>query len=171
MPRSYLIQCILIFLCYFFIDLGYAYPGSSNSQPSLSDEIKQSENNASQSVLNALNAHAPTDSSSQQSQTKPESSVATQSPRSNSDKAFTPLANKSSSSTPSPKKNPWLQPNPWAKQPPNIWEKNAKVNPYSNAPIPGPTPSANSIVHSPPNIFAPAQPTPNTKQTQSNANF
>ncbi len=165
MPRSYLTQCILIFLCCFSIDLAYAYPDSPISQPSLSDEIKQSENSASQSVLDALNTYTPTDSSSQQSQIKPESSVATPIPRSNSDKAFTPLDNKSASSTPSSKKNPWLQPNPWAKQPPNIWEKNAKVNPYSNAPIPGPTPSANSIVHSsPPNIFAPAQPAPNTQQ-------
>ena len=171
MPRSYLTQCILTSLCCFSIHLAYAYPHSANSPPSLSDEIKQSENSASQSVLDALSAHTPNDSSSQQRQTKPESSVATPSPRSNSDKAFTPLDNKSAISTPSSKKNPWLQPNPWAKQPPNIWEKNAKVNPYANAPIPGPTPSANSIVHSPPNIFAPARPTPNTQQTQPNANF
>lgn len=171
MPRSYIVQCILIFLCFFSIDLAYAYSDSPNNQCSLSDEIKQSENSASQSVLDALNAHTPTDSASQQSQTEPKSSAAMPSPRSNSDKAFTPLDNKSASLMPSSKKNPWLQPNPWAKQAPNIWEKNAKVNPYSNAPIPGPTPSANSIVRSPPNIFALARPAPNTQQTQPNANF
>lgn len=171
MPRCYLTQCLLIFLCCFSFDLAYAYPNSPNSPPSLKDEIKQSENKASQSVLDALNAHTPIDSASQQSQTKPESSAATPSPRSDSDKAFIPLDNKSASSTSSSKKNPWLQPNPWAKLPPNIWEKKAKVNPYANAPIPGPTPSTNPIIPSPPNIFAPPQPTPNTKQTQSNANF
>ncbi|MEN9916519.1 MAG: hypothetical protein RLY40_451 [Pseudomonadota bacterium] len=173
MPRSYLIQCILIFLCYSSIDLAYAYPDSTYSQPSLSDEIKQSETNASQAVLDVLNAHADTDNNvSQQSQAQPKSSVATPSPRSNSDKAFTPLDNKSKSSTSSSNQNPWLQPNPWAKQPPNIWEKKAKVNPYSNAPIPGPSPSTNSIVPNPPNIFAPAQPTTNAKQTpQPSDNF
>lgn len=168
MPRSYLAQCILIFCC-FSIDLAYAYSDAPNNQRSLSDEIKQSQDSASQSVLNALNAHTPTDSTSQQSQTKPKTSAATPSPRSNSDKAFAPL--QSASSTPSSEKNPWLQPNPWANPPPNIWEKNAKVNPYSNAPIPGPAPSVNSIVRSPPNIFAPARPEPNTQQTPPNANF
>lgn len=104
MPRAHLTLYLLIFVCCFSIDLAYGYPNSPNSQPSLSDEIKQSENSASQSVLDALNTHTPMDSASQQSQTKPELSVATSSPRSNSDKAFTPLDNKSASSTPSSKK-------------------------------------------------------------------
>lgn len=171
MLKSYLSPCALIFLCFAFIDLAYAYPESTNSCPSLNDEIKQSENKASQAILDALNAHTKTDNASQQSQTIPEASVTTPTPPSNTDKAFTPLDNKSARPASSSNKNPWLQPNPWAKQLPNIWEKNAKVNPYSNAPIPGPTSSTHSTVPSPPNIFAPSQPAPNPKQLRPNAHF
>lgn len=176
MLRFHLVaQCILLFLGCCSINLAYASLESTknNLLQTYRDEIKQSENNASQTVLDALNTHTDTDNSSQKNQSissKP--SVATPTPRLNTDKAFTPLDDKSAStSSKSNNKNPWLQPNPWAKQPPNIWEKNAKVNPYSNAPIPGPTSSTHSTVPTPPNIFAPRRSTLNTNQTQSNANL
>lgn len=157
----------------------YAEP-TNDSLQAYRDEIKQSETNASQAVLDALQAtNANTESSSQQNNqpasNSSSASARTPTPRSNNDKAFTPSDNKSANTSNSPNKNPWLKPNPWAKQPPNIWEKNAKVNPYSNAPIPGPTPSpsasANLAIPNPPNIFAPSQATPNTNKAQPNANF
>lgn len=173
MPKFFLSQCVLLLLCCSSWSLANAYSGSTYRHISLSDEIKQSEKNASQAVLDALSAHTDTtdtDNISQQNQTEPESSIPTPDSRSNTDKAFRTLDDKSANSTSSANKNPWLQPNPWAKQPPNIWDKNAKINPYSNAPIPGPTPSINSAVLNPPNIFAPSQPSTNTKQNQPNVN-
>lgn len=171
-------RCCLIFFSCSLLNVAYAYPEPTKSDPLqvYRDEIKQSETNASQAVLDALKANADPDSTSaQQNQSVPETPAvsATPNPRSNTDKAFsTSPTNKPENSA---NKNPWLQPNPWAKQPPNIWEKNAKVNPYSNAPIPGPTPPSNASSHlaipSPPNIFAPSRPTPNPNKPQANANF
>lgn len=163
MLRSWQFRCILIFFSCFFIGLAHANSESpkSDSLQTYRDEIKQSETNASQAVLDALQANADTDSSSKQNNNPPapETSATTSKPRSNNDKAFTPLDKSANTSNP-PNKNPWLQPNPWAKQPPNIWEKNAKVNPYANAAIPGPTPpspsSTNTGIPSPPNIFIPS---------------
>lgn len=161
----------LIFFGCSSIGLAHAYSASTKNDPlqTYRDEIKQSEANASQAVLDALKAaNATPDSSSQQNKSVPEAPASsTPTPRSNNDKAFSPSDKPANTAN----KNPWLQPNPWAKQPPNIWEKNAKVNPYSNAPIPGPTPSANLAISSPPNIFAPLQTTPNTNKSQSNANL
>jgi hypothetical protein len=159
-------RCSLIFFSCFIIGLTQAYSEPTNdSLQAYRDEIKQSETNASQAVLDALQANADTDSSSQKKQSTPETSTATSIPRSNNDKAFTPSDNKSANASDSSNKNPWLKPNPWANQAPNTWEKNAKLNPYSNAPIPGPTPppntSTNLAIPSPPNIFAPSRPTPN----------
>lgn len=162
----------LILLACSFIGLAHAYPESTKDPLQVyRDEIKQSESNASQAVLDSLTPPEQ-ENTTQSSQTAPKSSAATQTPRSNAGKAFTPSDNTSSANSNfSSNKNPWLQPNPWAKQPPNIWEKNAKVNPYANAPIPGPTPSNNTSANipSPPNIFAPSQPT-HTNNQQSNAN-
>ncbi|WP_342227303.1 hypothetical protein [Rickettsiella endosymbiont of Rhagonycha lignosa] len=170
MLRSWQFRCALIFFSCSFIGLAHANsePPKSDSLQSYRDEIKQSETNASQAVLDALQANTDTDNSSQQNQTAPGTSATTSKPRSNNDKAFIPLDKSANSSNP-PNKNPWLQPNPWAKQPPNIWEKNAKLNPYSNAPIPGPTPPSNVAIPSPPNIFAPSPPSSNTSNLQSNA--
>lgn len=177
MLKSWLSRCCLIFFSCSYLSLAYAYSEPTKNDPlqTYRDEIKQSETSASQSVLDALQANTDPDSSSQQNQPAPESSAAPSAPRSNTDKAFMPSNNKPADPTHASNKNPWLQPNPWAKQPPNIWEKNAKLNPYSNAPIPGPTPppntSANLAIPSPPNIFAPSRPTPNTNKAQPNANF
>lgn len=169
MLRSWQSRCVLIFVSCSFIGLANAYsePPKSDSLQTYRDEIKQSETNASQAVLDALQATTP-DNSSQQNQPAPGTSATTSRPRSNHDKTFTPLDKSANTSNP-PNKNPWLQPNPWAKQPPNIWEKNAKINPYSNAPIPGPTSPTNEAIPSPPNIFAPSPPTSNTSNLQSNA--
>lgn len=179
MLKPLLSRCCLIFLSCSMLNVAYAYSEPSKNDPlqSYRDEIKQSETNASQAVLDALAANAgPDNSISQQNQSAPEASAsAIPTPRSNYDKAFSAPASKSASTENSANKNPWLQPNPWAKQPPNIWEKNAKVNPYSNAPIPGPTPPPNASTHlatpSPPNIFAPSRPTLNPNKPQANANF
>lgn len=171
MPKSYLSQCVLMLLCYSSLSLANTYSNSTYTHISLSDEIRQSEKNASQAVLDTLNAHTDNNNIYQQNHTEPKPSITTPSPASNTDKAFTPLDNKPANSTSLSNKNPWLQPNPWAKQSPNIWEKNAKVNPYSNAPIPGPTSSTHSTVPTPPNIFGPRRSTFNTNQTQSNANL
>lgn len=178
MLKSWLSRCSLIFFSCSYLTLSYAYSEpTSDPLQVYRDEIKQSETNASQAVLDALAANADADSSTSP-QSQPTSAAPTSStpptPRSNNDRAFTPSENKSANSMHSSNKNPWLQPNPWAKQPPNIWEKNAKVNPFSNAPIPGPTPpkvSANPTIPSPPNIFAPSRPSPNTNKPQSNANL
>ncbi|MEN9450773.1 MAG: hypothetical protein RJA83_1391 [Pseudomonadota bacterium] len=174
MLKSWLSRCCLIFFSCYYLGLTFAYSEPTKSDPLqiYRDEIKQSEANASQTVLDALKAADPDSSSQQQNQPAPEASASSATPtsRSNNDKAFSP-ANKPTNPANSTNKNPWLQPNPWAKQPPNIWEKNAKVNPYSNAPIPGPTPSANLAIPSPPNIFAPSHSTPNTNKPRPNANF
>lgn len=173
MLKSWLSRCSLIFFSCFYLGLAYAYSEPTNDPlQTYRDEIKQSETNASQAVLDALKAANPDSSSQQNNQAAPETSAAIQAPRSNNDKAFT-QDNKSANSTHASNKNPWLKPNPWAKQPPNIWEKNAKVNPYSNAPIPGPTTpnvSANAAIPSPPNIFAPSRATPNPNKPQHYAN-
>ena len=172
MLKSWLSRCCLIFFSCSYLGVAYAYSEPTKSDPlqDYRDEIKQSEANASQAVLDALKAAEP-DSSLQQNQPAPEASASSTkpTPRSNNDKAFSTA--KPVNPANSVNKNPWLQPNPWAKQSPNIWEKNAKVNPYSNAPIPGPTPSANLAIPSPPNIFSPSRTTPNTNKSQSNANF
>jgi hypothetical protein len=174
MLTSWLSRCSLIFFSCSIIGLAQAYSEPANdSLQAYRDEIKQSETNASQAVLNALKDNADTDSSSQQNQPTPETSTATSTPRSNNAKAFTPSDNKSANTSNLPNKNPWLKPNPWANQAPNIWEKNAKVNPYSNAPIPGPTTPnvpANTAIPSPPNIFVPSRATPNTNTPRPNAN-
>jgi hypothetical protein len=173
MIRSWLSRCALIFFSCSFISLAPAYAEpTKDALQTYRDEIKQSETNASQAVLDALKANADSDSSPQQHPSTSEApSPAKPIPRSNNDKAFSPA--KPTNPANSANKNPWLQPNPWAKQPPNIWEKNAKVNPYSNAPIPGPTPppntSANLALPSPPNIFAPSRPLSNTNKPQPNA--
>lgn len=168
---SWLPRCSIIFLsCFFpFIGLASAYSEPTNNfLQTYRDEIQQSETNASQAVLDVLQANADTDNDSQQ-KNQP-ASAAPPTPRSNNDKAFTPSDNNSANATHPLNKNPWIKPNPWAKQPPNIWEKNAKINPYSNAPIPGPTPpsnaSTNLAIPSPPNIFAPSQPAPNTNKAR-----
>jgi hypothetical protein len=180
MLKPLLSRCCLIFFSCSMLNVAYAYPEPTKSDPlqAYRDEIKQSETNASQAVLDALKANAdPESASAQQNQSVPETSAASAipTPRSNNDKAFSAPASKSASTENSANKNPWLQPNPWAQQPPNIWEKNAKVNPYSNAPIPGPTPPSNASTHlaipSPPNIFAPSRPTPSPNKPQANANF
>jgi hypothetical protein len=170
MLKSWQSRCALIFFSCSFIGLAYAYSESpkSDSLQTYRDEIKQSETNASQAVLDTLQANTDTDKSSQQNnQPAHGTSATTSKPRSNNDKAFIPLDKPANTSNP-PNKNPWLQPNPWAKQPPNIWEKNAKLNPYANAPIPGPTTPTNVAI-SPPNIFAPSSPTSNTSNLPSNA--
>ncbi|WP_395497242.1 hypothetical protein [Rickettsiella endosymbiont of Litargus connexus] len=173
MLKAWLSRCAIIFLSYSFIGLAHAYSKSTKSDPlqTYRDEIKQSETNASQAVLNALKANADPENVTQQNQTV--SPTAKPTPRSNNDKAFIP-DNTPANSTHSSDKNPWLQPNPWAKQPPNIWEKNAKINPYANAPIPGPTTpkvSANATTPAPPNIFAHSQPNSNINQVRPHANF
>jgi hypothetical protein len=175
MIRSWLSRCSLIFFSCLYLGLAQAYSEPTNdSLQAYRDEIKQSETNASQAVLDVLQANADTNSSSQQNKPTPETSATIPTPRTNNDKAFTPPGNKSASTANSPNKNPWLKTNPWANQAPNIWEKNAKVNPYSNAPIPGPTPppnaSTNLTIPSPPNIFSPSRPTPNTNKPQHYAN-
>jgi len=168
MLKSLLTGYPLIFLGCLFIGSAQAYPEPGNDPLQVyRDEIKQSETNASQSVLDALqtNTEDPAAEAQQSPSTPPKPSTAMQTPRSstsNADNSFTPKDNTSANSTPSPNKNPWLKPNPWGKQPPNIWEKNAKVNPYANAPIPGPASpnvTTNTIMPSPPNIFSPSQPT------------
>ncbi len=165
MLPSWLSRCSLIFFSCFIIGLTQAYSEPTNdSLQAYHDEIKQSETKASQAVLDALKDNVDAGNSSQQSQPAAETSPATPPARSNTDKAFTPSDNRSADTNNSPNKNPWLKPNPWAKQPPNIWERNAKVNPYSNAPIPGPTPPANFTMPNPPNIFAPSRPTSNTNK-------
>lgn len=158
MIKSWLSLCSLIFFSCFYLSLAYAYSESTNDPlQAYRDEIKQAESNASQATLNDLKANAEPENATQQNKAAAPSPPT---PRSNNDKAFTPDNNSVNSN--SSGKNPWLQPNPWAKQPPNIWEKNAKVNPYSNAPIPGPTPpsnaSTNLAIPNPPNIFAPSRP-------------
>ncbi len=174
MLTSCLSRCSLIFFSCFIIGLAPTYAEPTNDLQAYRDEIKQSETNASQAVLDALQAaNADTENSSQQKNNQPGShsssaSARTPEPHSNIDKAFTPSAANTNNS---PNKNPWLKPNPWAQQPPNIWEKNAKVNPYSNAPIPGPSAPANLAIPNPPNIFAHSQPTLNTNKAQPNANF
>jgi hypothetical protein len=171
MLNSWLSRCCLIFFSYSYLGLAHAYSDPSKSDPlqAYRDEIKQSETNASQAVLDTLKDADPADSSQQNQQPAPDSSAGTSpAPRSNNEKAFTP-DNKPSNVTPASNNNPWLKSNPWANQPPNIWEKNAKVNPYSNAPIPGPTPSTNAITPNPPNIFAPSRPTPNPSNPQPDA--
>lgn len=162
MFKSLFARYPIILLSCSFIGLAYAYPGSPPKDPlqAYQDEIQQSESNASQAVLHALKGtHTDSENTTQQNPATPESSTTLQTPRSNADKAFKPTDKSSANSMHSSNKNPWVQPNPWAKQPPNIWEKNAKVNPYANAPIPGPIPSNTSRnIPSPPNIFAPSQP-------------
>ena len=171
MLKSWLSRCCLIFFSCSYLGLAHAYSDPTKSDPlqTYRDEIKQSETNASQAVLDTLKDADSTNASQQSQQPAPDDSSTATAPRSNNEKAFTP-DNKSTNVTRAPNNNPWLKPNPWANQPTNIWEKNAKVNPYSNAPIPGPTPSSNSTTPSPPNIFAPSQPTPNTSNPQPNAN-
>lgn len=177
MLKSLLARYPLILLSCSFIGLAHAYPEFTNDPlQSYRDEIKQSETNASQAVLDALQAHTepdPTTIQQQSQQATPKSSLTTPTSRSNADKAFTPADNTLSNSSHSSNKNPWLQPNPWAKQPPNIWEKSAKVNPYANAPIPGPTSphvSTKAGIPSPPNIFAPPKQPTNPNNSRSNAN-
>jgi hypothetical protein len=160
MLKSLLVRYPLILLSCFYIGLAHAYPEPTNDPlEAYRDQIKQSESNASKAVLDALQANDESDSASQQNQPVVPNLSEAPTPRSNTDKAFTPTDNNTpANSTHSSNKNPWLQPNPWAKQRPNLWEKNAKVNPYANAPIPGPTPpnvSTNAAIPNPPNIFAP----------------
>lgn len=157
MLRSLLARYFLILLNCSCIGLVHAATGTTNQM--LQEEIKQSEANASQAVLDVLQANVKPDPD--QNQTPSKAAVATPKPSSNTsntDRAFTPTDNAPASSSHSSNKNPWLQPNPWAKQSSTIWEKNAKVNPYANAAIPGPTPS-NPSIPSPPNIFVPSRPT------------
>lgn len=164
MLKSLLATLTLLMCSFIGLTSAYCEPTSDRLQ-AYRDEIKQSETNASQSVLDTLQADTESDSTAQQNQATAPSSGTMQTPRSsasNADKAFTPRDNPSANKNHSSNKNPWLQPNPWAKQPPNIWEKNAKINPYANAPIPGPTPpkaSANGAIPSPPNIFSPSKAT------------
>lgn len=165
MLKSLLTRYSLTLLFCSFIGLTSAYCKPTNDRlQAYRDEIKQSETNASQAVLDTLQANTESDPTAQNPTTSPSSATmqTPRSPASNVDKAFTPTDNSSTNKNHSSNKNPWLQPNPWAKQPPNIWEKNAKINPYANAPIPGPTPpnaSANVAIPSPPNIFSPSQAT------------
>lgn len=170
MLTSSLARCCLLFFSYAFIGLAYANTPNADPLQVYRDEIKQSESSASQAVLDALKAHTDPDDTSRQNQTRPESPTATPAPRSNSDKAFTPADNQSAHSTHASSENPWLKPNPWANSTPNRWEQDAHVNPYSNAPIPGPAPSSTLTIPSPPNIFAPSRQSPNTNQPQRNAN-
>lgn len=174
MLKSLLTRYPVILLSCSFIGLAPAYSESTNDPlQTYRDEIQQSETNASQAILDTLKANSESDNTTQNQKTIPQPSATTPTPRSNTDKAFTPEDNTSANSTHSSNKNPWLQPSPWAKQAPNIWEKNAKVNPYANAPIPGPTPpnaSANVTIPSPPNIFAPSQPSNPNNQQPPNAN-
>lgn len=168
MLKSWLSRCSLIFFSCSYLTLSFAYSEPTNDPlQAYRDAIKRAESKASQATLDDLKANAELENTTQQNKpTAP--SAAAPTPRSNNDKAFIP-DNTSVNPKHSSDKNPWLQSNPWAKQPPNIWEKNAKVNPYANAPIPGPTApnnvSANAAIPSPPNIFA-----PNTNKPQANAN-
>lgn len=162
MFKSLFARYPIILLSCSFIGLAYAYPAPHPKDPlqAYQDEIQQSESDASQAVLDTLkDANTDSENMAQQNQAAPESSTAILTPRSNADKAFKSTDKPSANSMSSANKNPWVQPNPWANQPPNIWEKNAKVNPYANAPIPGPKPPNTSAnIPSPPNIFAPSQP-------------
>lgn len=173
--KSLFARCASILLACFSIGLTQVYSEpTNNALQAYRDEIQQSETNASQAILNTLKDASPDNTSQQNSSAPKKPSATTPRPRSNADKAFSLPANKSANTTNSTNKNPWLRPNPWTNPPPTIWEKNAKVNPYANAPIPGPTPSpnasANAAIPSPPNIFAPpSRQSPNTN-TQSNAN-
>jgi hypothetical protein len=123
------------------------------------DQITQAETNASQNVLNQLGPINPPNFNT----TLPSPSAPSVPSVSNSAKAFsTPTPNTTQKNALPPNtnrqsvnNNPWLKPNPWAEQ--------AKVNPWANAPIPGPgntTASTNtaSAPPGPPNIFAPPQP-------------
>ncbi|MFZ0219722.1 MAG: hypothetical protein WAL30_05915 [Candidatus Aquirickettsiella sp.] len=154
---------LLFFSSCSFIGLAHAYsePATDPLQV-FRDEIKQSETNASQSVLDSLKADPQPNLTNQQNRAAPKPSAAMPTPR----------ANNTENSAQSANKNPWLQTNPWANQPPNIWQKNAKVNPYANAPIPGPTPPnvSASNTPSPPNIFAPSRQPSNPNKQRPNAN-
>jgi hypothetical protein len=165
----------LFLLSFSAVNLVYAYaePAKNDYLQQYRDEIKQAEANASQAVLDTLKSNSDSDDiNAKQTQPSPEP-VAPPSGHSNKAKAFSPSTG-STNTAPTNTNNPWLKPNPWAKQTPTIWEKNAKINPYSNAPIPGPTPpanaSANLAIPSPPNIFAPSQATLKPNQPKSNAN-
>jgi hypothetical protein len=118
------------------------------------EEIQQAEAAASQTLLDQLDTHAAvtdTYANSRPTQTEP---LAAPTP-SNSEKAFSTAAEAQKNThaeakTPSAA-NPWLKPNPWAQ---------TKVNPWANAPIPGPAPTSPAASTSftppnPPNIFAP----------------
>lgn len=166
MFTSWLSRCALIFFSCSYLGLAYAYSEPTKNDPlqSYRDEIKQAETNASQAVLDTLKSNPDADGrNAQQIQPLAEPSLPPPA-RSNKDKAFTPSTG-STGAAATTNKNPWLKPNPWVNQTPNIWERNAKINPYSNAPIPGPTPPTNpssvnsAIIPSPPNIFAPPQQT------------
>ena len=71
MLKAWLSRCAIIFLSYSFIGLAHAYSESTKSDPlqTYRDEIKQSETNASQAVLNALKANADPENVTQQNQT------------------------------------------------------------------------------------------------------
>jgi hypothetical protein len=134
------------------------------------DEIKQAENKASQTLLDQLDPDMDSNTANPYLSTSPPQTATNPSP-SNTQRAFSPppsSANPSKPNTlpsPSANKNPWLKPNPW--------EAQSKVNPWANAPIPGPGPAippSSFTPMSPPNIFAPPQATtkPNTQTTNSN---
>lgn len=174
--KSWLSRWALFLLSFSAINLVHAYadePAKNDYLQTYRDEIKQAETNASQAVLDTLKSN--TDSNDREAQqTQPSRKpVAPRSGHSNADKAFSSSAG-STNTVPKSNNNPWLKPNPWAaKQTPNIWERNAKINPYAHAPVPGPTPSSNTSAHlvipSPPNIFSPSQP-PKPNQPRSSAN-
>ena len=156
-----------------FANLTQAYAKTHDPLQVYRDEIKRSETLASQAILDTLGPTESDNTNYEQHQTTSEASSQAQKPdssRSNTEKAFTPTDTISAPVTNhSSNKNPWLQPNPWAKNPPNIWEKKAKINPYANAPVPGPTSSKRNTVPSPPNIFLPSQPN-HTNNPEPNAN-
>ncbi|EDP46572.1 hypothetical protein [Rickettsiella grylli] len=148
-----------IFLFMFFENGAHATYFEISNDPlhDYHNEIKQSEMRASQAILNTLKSTESDSLPLNEAQTPSQSSSKKPIPHSNhpnTDKAFTPAENISASAT-HPNKNPWLQPNPWAKSTPTIWEKNVKMNPYANIPVPGPLPSSKNTVPSPPNIFLP----------------
>lgn len=172
MLKTLLTQYSLILLMS-FANLTQAYAETPDPLQVYRDEIKRSEALASQAILDTLDPTESDNTAYQQHQTSPEAFSAAQksdSDRSNTEKAFTPTNTISAPVTNhSSKKNPWLQPNPWAKNSPTIWEKKAKINPYANAPVPGPTSSKRKTVPSPPNIFLPSQPN-HTNNPEPNAN-
>ncbi len=131
------------------------------------DEIKQTETNASQTLLDQLGPSTSNNSNPYQNTLPSQTSAPASPPSSNNERAFSPRAETQKNVKPQTggqaNTNPWEKPNPWAAQ--------SKINPWANAPIPGPTPSSpNSATPiSPPNIFAPSQPasTPRTPTSKS----